>query len=247
MPRTAAEILHDARWMAGLTQAEVAQRAGVSQQMIALYERGKKQPSFATLAALVAGCGVELTTHLLPRPGLEDQPTLELLGRPVHDRVPEPYGAALSRVADSANGLPLIIGGKAAARLHGAVVQLPELELWLPDDIDLGGVTAFLGRLDAAEVGLYSGASTPVAEPQSLAEGWGLAGPGVDLQLRTVPDFAQLRRRARRLTLTTGHALSYADPYDATAWWHPRDLSHLALQRALRLAEDNRSDVSGRP
>ena len=223
MVGTAAQILLDARWMAGLTQAEVAQRAGVSQQMVAQYERGKKEPSFTTLAALVAGCGVDLTTHLVPRPGLEDEPTRDLLTRTPADRLPDPFRKAMARVAEAADGLAFLVGGKTAARLHGAFVRLHELELWFPDDVDPPTVTSFLRRLDAADVGLLSGVSEPVAERILLAEGWSLAGPGVDLPV------------------------AYVAAFDCTVWWHPRDLGHLALQRALRLTANKRSDVTAEP
>jgi transcriptional regulator with XRE-family HTH domain len=102
MPQTAAEILYNARWMAGLTQAQVAHRAGVSQQMVAQYERGRRQPSFATLTALVAGCGVDLTTQLVPRPGYRDEPTRALLERPALERLepPRPAAAAALRLRE---------------------------------------------------------------------------------------------------------------------------------------------------
>lgn len=57
----AAAILRDARGHAGLTQAELAQRAGTSQATISAYEHGRKSPSIETLGRLLAATGTRLT------------------------------------------------------------------------------------------------------------------------------------------------------------------------------------------
>jgi len=54
------ELLRDARAGAGLSQRELAQRAGTSQAMVARIERGRQSPSLATLERLVRACGREL-------------------------------------------------------------------------------------------------------------------------------------------------------------------------------------------
>jgi transcriptional regulator with XRE-family HTH domain len=58
----AAEMLRRARREAGLTQRELAARAGTSQAAIAAVETGRKQPSVATLSRWldVAGAGLAL-------------------------------------------------------------------------------------------------------------------------------------------------------------------------------------------
>lgn len=61
---TAGTVLRHARSQAGLTQRELARRAGVSQSVIAAYESGAREPSLATLAALVDASGVTLTLSL---------------------------------------------------------------------------------------------------------------------------------------------------------------------------------------
>ena len=55
-------MLHQARREAGLSQRELASRAGTSQAAIAAVERGRKQPTVATLTRwlAVAGAGVTL-------------------------------------------------------------------------------------------------------------------------------------------------------------------------------------------
>jgi transcriptional regulator with XRE-family HTH domain len=57
-----AASLRDARRRAGLTQAELARRAGTSQATISAYEHGRKAPSVETLDRLLAAAGTRLTT-----------------------------------------------------------------------------------------------------------------------------------------------------------------------------------------
>lgn len=52
----AAEAIRAARRSAGLTQAELARLAGTSQPAVNRYERGKSEPSRATLARILAAC-----------------------------------------------------------------------------------------------------------------------------------------------------------------------------------------------
>jgi transcriptional regulator with XRE-family HTH domain len=54
------ELLKEARDRAGLTQRELARRAGTSQAMVARIERGQQSPSVATLERLIRACGLEL-------------------------------------------------------------------------------------------------------------------------------------------------------------------------------------------
>jgi transcriptional regulator with XRE-family HTH domain len=63
---TAASILALARLKAGLSQQQLAQRAGVSATMISAYERDLRQPTLPTLERLLAAAGFELRYHLEP-------------------------------------------------------------------------------------------------------------------------------------------------------------------------------------
>ncbi len=56
----AGALLLDARRRRGLTQAELAERAGVVRPLISQYETGKKDPSVSMLARLLDACGMEL-------------------------------------------------------------------------------------------------------------------------------------------------------------------------------------------
>jgi uncharacterized protein len=61
---TAGALLRQARKRAGLSQVELATRAGVTQSVISAYESGHRQPSIPALAALVDAAGYELAMGL---------------------------------------------------------------------------------------------------------------------------------------------------------------------------------------
>jgi transcriptional regulator with XRE-family HTH domain len=55
-----------ARQQAGLSQRELAERAGVTQSEIARIENGNREPSIPTLQRILAGAGLELRLRLAP-------------------------------------------------------------------------------------------------------------------------------------------------------------------------------------
>lgn len=74
---TAAAVLQQARARSGLSQRELARRAGVSQSVVAAYESSAREPSLATLAALVEATGITLDLELgadLPEPSAASGP-----------------------------------------------------------------------------------------------------------------------------------------------------------------------------
>jgi uncharacterized protein len=80
--RSAGALLRQARKRAGLSQAELAARAGVTQSVISAYESGHRQPSIPALTALIDATGHELVTSLKRSPG-----RLRRLSGPVGRRV----------------------------------------------------------------------------------------------------------------------------------------------------------------
>jgi transcriptional regulator with XRE-family HTH domain len=58
-----AELLEKARVGAGLTQEDLARRAGTSRTTLSAYEHGRKSPTVVTFARLLATMGCELTTQ----------------------------------------------------------------------------------------------------------------------------------------------------------------------------------------
>ncbi|MEJ7764988.1 MAG: helix-turn-helix transcriptional regulator [Acidimicrobiales bacterium] len=66
LPSPAAGLLWLARDKAGLTQAELARRAGVPASMVSAYEHDRRQPRLPTLLRLLKAAGYELRMHLEP-------------------------------------------------------------------------------------------------------------------------------------------------------------------------------------
>jgi hypothetical protein len=56
----AARLLKEARERSGLSQAELARRAGVTQSMISAYESSLREPALSTLSRLVEAAGLQL-------------------------------------------------------------------------------------------------------------------------------------------------------------------------------------------
>jgi transcriptional regulator with XRE-family HTH domain len=82
----AAELLEQARASSGLTQEELARRAGTSRPTLSAYEHGRKSPTVATFARLLSAAGWELAA--LPQVSFTQRPSTR--GRPtwVPDRLP---------------------------------------------------------------------------------------------------------------------------------------------------------------
>ena len=62
------ELLVVTREKAGLTQAQLASRAGTSQAAVARYESGRVSPSFSTLKRLVRAAGANLVLEIVKAP-----------------------------------------------------------------------------------------------------------------------------------------------------------------------------------
>jgi transcriptional regulator with XRE-family HTH domain len=92
----AGAMLRSARTRAGLTQGELATRAGTSQATVSAYESGSKQPSVATFSRLLAAAGSRLTVERLARPLAE--PSAAELAR---------AGETLAEVITLADALPV--------------------------------------------------------------------------------------------------------------------------------------------
>lgn len=59
-------LLRTVRRRRGLTQAEVARRAGTSQPVVSAYERGHRDPTFGTLRRLIEASGEEVRLDAAP-------------------------------------------------------------------------------------------------------------------------------------------------------------------------------------
>jgi predicted nucleotidyltransferase/DNA-binding XRE family transcriptional regulator len=79
---TAGSLVQRARRGAGISQTELAFRAGVVQSVVSAYEAGRRQPSLPTLARLIDAAGADLVVDIQQQP-----PQLSRLSGPVGRRV----------------------------------------------------------------------------------------------------------------------------------------------------------------
>lgn len=120
-------LLREARKRSGLSQSELARRAGVAQSVVSAYESGKRQPALATLSRLIAATGHQLTITLERSDpavrGLPDTP----LGRRIRK-----HRRALLAAAAKAGGSNLRMFGSVARGEDGPdsdvdlLVDLPQ-------------------------------------------------------------------------------------------------------------------------
>jgi len=87
--RVAAQLIAELRRASGLTQADLARRAGMQASVLSAYEHGRRQPSVAALARIAAAAGLQL--QLVP---VADLAAVEHAGN------------VLSQVLDLAQQLP---------------------------------------------------------------------------------------------------------------------------------------------
>lgn len=66
LPSPAAGLLQLARLQAGMSQQQLADRAGVDRTMISAYEHDRRQPTLPTLLKLLKAAGFDLRMHLEP-------------------------------------------------------------------------------------------------------------------------------------------------------------------------------------
>lgn len=86
LPSPAAGLLQLARMEAGITQQDLAERAGVDRSMISAYEHGRRQPTLPTLLRLLKAAGFELRMHLEPYDNHDDVLAARERTRPAAER-----------------------------------------------------------------------------------------------------------------------------------------------------------------
>lgn len=79
--------MREARRRAGLTQRELAERAGTTQSAIARLESGRTSPSFDQVQRLIRLCGFRLDVGLDPWDGSDIAQAEALLKLPVDERM----------------------------------------------------------------------------------------------------------------------------------------------------------------
>jgi DNA-binding XRE family transcriptional regulator len=99
------ELVREARKRAGLTQEDLAARAGTTQSAIARLEAGRTAPGFERVVSLVAACGMELRVNIT-------EPVIAVGSSRPH--VPRSLLVVLSE-----HGVRTVVTGSLAAALRG--------------------------------------------------------------------------------------------------------------------------------
>jgi transcriptional regulator with XRE-family HTH domain len=81
------DLVREARRRAGLTQRELADRAGTTQSAIARLENGKTSPSFDLVVRLIRLCGFRLDVALDPYDDSDIAQAEALLRVPIDERL----------------------------------------------------------------------------------------------------------------------------------------------------------------
>ena len=219
---TSRDIVRIARQRAGITQQQLAERSGHPRETIARWETGAREPSLATLNALVAACDLDLVIHLARKdPSLEqlvaDQLELtatERLGRLMPATAKDDALRALRWLAGART--PAIVIGGVAAALQGGPQQ--------PGD---GRVEFVSGDSYAVEAEMRAAGLIPSDADERWADvdrraPWTLPRGGTIVLASNVPgtgDYRDLRRSARMVRLDDATSIRVA---------HPRDLLRMA-------------------
>jgi len=133
---SAGAVLRTARKRAGLSQVELAERAGITQSVISAYESGRRQPSLPMLAALVEASGYELEVSVQEPPG-----NLGRLTGPVGRRVRQHHSDLVTAAAAH---------GVANLRVFGSVARGEDRA---DSDVDLlADIPAGMGLLGLGRV-----------------------------------------------------------------------------------------------
>jgi uncharacterized protein len=135
-------VLRAARRKAGISQAELARRAGVAQSVISVYESGRRQPSVPTLASLVAATGLELQLEV------RAAPDLARLSGPLGQRIRDAR-EQLGEIAASYDARLLGVFGSVARGEDGPESDI-DLLVELPDRMGLIGLARLERDLEAA-------------------------------------------------------------------------------------------------
>jgi transcriptional regulator with XRE-family HTH domain len=81
------DLLREARRRAGLSQAELARRAGKPTSVIGRWERNEVAPSLETLRSIIRVCGFDLHPHLVEADDSQDAAIEEALGLTAAERL----------------------------------------------------------------------------------------------------------------------------------------------------------------
>lgn len=266
-------LLREARLRAGLSQAALAERAGVHRVQINRYEAGAVVPSLDTLLELVSACGFDVPLELVPRQPAADDVLSELqqlsperrlermlrdgtgssAGGPAPDGAfdPRPLLAALER-----NYVDYVVIGGLARVLRGAEETTDGIDICPSFSAgNLDRLTAALHELDAISAEAPGeGLTEHSLEGQPILA---LPTASGDLKIVAAPTgapngFVDLRRAATREDLGRGLRPLVASTSDlarlAAALGRDEDLRRLPdLRRTVELEINREQTLSSAP
>lgn len=161
----AGSLVRTARQHAGLSQAELGRRAGVTQSVISAYESGTRQPSMPTLSRLIEAAGAELNVRVRYSADVQ-----------------RPEGMLAGRVRDHRDEILAVLNrrGLANPRLFGSVARGDETS---GSDVDLlvdvpAGVGLFALARCQAELEALLGVPVDLVPAADLKPG--VAGRALD-------------------------------------------------------------------
>jgi len=161
-------VLKGARQQAGLSQSELARRAGVAQPVISAYEKGRREPSFTMLTKMVEATGHRLLVDVSPSPGLRRGLPDTPMGRRLRRRRRAIIEACRTRGATNVR----VFGS--VARGEDTAASDIDLLVDLDDKVGLVGLAGLrreLHELLDAEVDVVPAAALkPTLQPQVMAE-----------------------------------------------------------------------------
>jgi transcriptional regulator with XRE-family HTH domain len=219
---TSQDLVRIARQRAGLTQQQIAERSGHPRETIARWENGTREPSLATVSALIEACDLDLVIRLSERDPsfaelVADQLALspsERLDRLVPAASKDDVLRALRWLAGART--PVIVIGGMAAVLQGGPQQPGGARVDFvsgdPAAVEAEMRDAGLGAVDADERWAAVDRRAP----------WTLPAGGTVVLASNVPgtgDYSDLRRSMRHVELDDGTTVAVA---------HPRDLLRMA-------------------
>jgi len=155
LPSPAAGLLQLARLQAGISQQELADRAGVDRSMVSAYEHDRRQPTLPTLSKLLKAAGFELRMHLEPYDDHDDVLAARDRGRSEAERA-EWEGRQQDRLA--------------AIDARPRAAFLPEL-ISMNENVDAARIVESLNRheVDYVIIGGYAAELHQVAGPATHA------------------------------------------------------------------------------
>jgi transcriptional regulator with XRE-family HTH domain len=216
------DIVRIARQRAGITQQQLANRSGHPRETIARWETGAREPSLATLKALVAACDLDLVIHLARKDSSLEELVADQLELTATERLERlmPATAADDALRAlrwlAAARTPVIVIGGLAAVLQGGPQQAGDGQV----EFVSGDPYAMQAELRAAGL-IPSDVDERWADVDRRAP-WALPDGGTIVLASNVPgtgDYRDLHRSARTVQLDDNASIRVA---------HPRDLLRMA-------------------